>query len=114
MQRDAHTTLNYGVDGHIAAVDTVIWDARAARKADKLNLQTHGFTLETHRTGLKDHQFFKPDIVEKVCYAEMKNKIIRLTGCDDVVIGAPGSDGGSGRVYVLGLRPSDWVGRGSG
>ena len=28
-------------------------------------------------------------------------------GCDDVVIGAPGSDGGAGRVYVLGLRPSD-------
>ena len=86
MERDAHATLNYGVDNHLAAVDTVIWDARAARKANKLNLQTHGFTLETHKTGLADHHFFDPKIVEKVYYEEMKNKIIRLTQCDDVVI----------------------------
>ena len=83
---DAHCTLNYGVDGHIAAVDTVIWDARPAQNAGKISLQTHGFTLEKTKTGLKDQHFFDPKIVEKVYYPEMKNRIIRLMGADDVVV----------------------------
>ena len=84
--RDAHANLKYGVDGHLADVDTVIFDARPLREANKLNLQTHGFTLEPHNTGLRDREFFDPEIVEKVYYAEMKTQIKRLTKCDDVVI----------------------------
>eukprot|EP00966_Prymnesium_polylepis_P145586 3362744-Prymnesium_polylepis.1 len=84
--RDAHANLKYGVDGHLADVDTVIFDARPARQAEKLNLQTHGFTLEPHKTGLDDHEFFIPEIVEKQYYVEMRTRILDLTGCDDVVI----------------------------
>ena len=41
-----HTTLTYGVDTALAKIDTVISDARPAREADKLSIDTHGFTLE--------------------------------------------------------------------
>jgi len=86
---DAHTSLTYGVDTALAQIDTVIADARPAREADKLSLDTHGFTLEPQRTGLKTDEFFdkaETGIVERVYYAEMKTAIKKATGCDEVLI----------------------------
>ena len=83
---DAHGVLTYGVDANKSDVDTVIWDARPARKANKLNLETHGFPLEPHRSSLSEREFFQPDVVEKFYYEEMRAEIKALTKCDDVVI----------------------------
>jgi len=85
---DAHTTLTYGVDAKLRRVDTVISDARPAREANKMSLDTHGFTLEPQKTTLKTREFFctETGIVERVYYAEMKRAIKRATGCDEVVI----------------------------
>ena len=83
---DAHGVLTYGVDANKTDVDTVIWDARPARKAKRLNLETHGFTLEHQRTSLSEREFFQPHVVEKHYYDEMRDTIKALTKCDDVVI----------------------------
>ena len=85
---DAHTTLTYGDDKTLTKIDTVISDARPARDANKLSIDSHGFTLEPQRTNLKTHEFFdkKTGIVERVYYTEMKRAIKKATGCDEVEI----------------------------
>ena len=85
---DAHTTLTYGVDTALSRIDTVIADARPAREAKKLSLDTHGFTLEPQKTGLKTQEFFdtQTGIVERLYYTEMKRSIKKATGCDEVLI----------------------------
>ena len=85
---DAHTTLTYGVDTALAKIDTVIADARPAREANKLSLDTHGFTLEPQKTTLKTHEFFNSEMgaVERLYYPEMKRAIKKATGCDEVLI----------------------------
>jgi len=83
---DAHTTLTYGVDKALIAVDMVIHDARPAREANQLSICTHGFTLEPQKTGLKTHEFFDTRIVESMYYAEMTRAIKNATGCHEVLI----------------------------
>merc|ERR1712167_558919 len=80
--------LTYGVDTALARIDTVVADARPAREANKLSLDTHGFTLEPQKTGLKTHEFFdtQAGTVERLYYAEMKRAIKKATGCDEVQI----------------------------
>ena len=85
---DAHTALTYGDDKTLTKIDTVISDARPARDANKLSIDSHGFTLEPQRTNLKTHEFFdkKNGTVERVYYTEMKRAIKKATGCDEVEI----------------------------
>lgn len=81
---DVHATLTYGVDTALTEVDTVISNARP----HKVSIDSHGFTLETQRTGLKSRDFFdaQTDTLERVYYAEMKRAIKNATGCDEVFI----------------------------
>ena len=85
---DAHTTITYGVDQALVQIDTLISDARPAREANALSLDSHGFTLETQKTSLKTQEFFETEtgIVERVYYAEMRRAIKTATGCDEVLI----------------------------
>ena len=83
---NVHTTLTYGIDTALTEVDMVISDARPALEANQVSINTHGFTLEPHKTGLKTQEFFDTGIVERVYYAEMKRAIKSATGCDEVFI----------------------------
>merc|ERR1711879_443380 len=77
-------TVTYGVDTALTEVDTTIYDARQER--ENVTIDTHGFTLEPHRTGLKTQEFFDTQTVERMYYAEMKRAIKSSTGCDEVHI----------------------------
>ena len=85
---DAHTKLTYGVDNKLSKIDTLIADARPAREAGKVSLESHGFTLEPQKTSLRTRDFFDVEsgIVEKVYYAEMRAAVRRATGADEVLI----------------------------
>lgn len=85
---DTRTTLTYGVDTALSEVDMVISDARPARDANQISIDTHGFTLEPHKTGLKTGDFFdtQAGAVEHTYYAEMKRAIKNAIGCEEVII----------------------------